>query len=1074
MEEAKKAGVDVLLVPGLFADSPEYVRYTLDSARSVGIPVIGGFGFMKGRKEIAEAIRTHGAHPALTGLWYSPLWLAEPDRPSDFIRQISKLPITVSDWHGEGYGDTVMNWGTLETLRAADQAKRFVSIGQGGVAAWQLPCFMALKPKGIVFATDLFRTGDVPPVGLHPEIARLVRRAVSMRKLFAGADFTLTNLTEKGDCIELRSSKGRARSLVIANTGAQARDIRVAGPSPDGKCFSWPDGAEVAAKEIAISLPPGNARLFADRPPDEYPEVAAKPMPPSERLVRLLDDKLAFVGRRLDAIVRNAARYEAEDRFVAALRRLEVEFRGLREGEEPPEVGEGEENVMGVKPITTRVEELKKKLKATPQADPVLENEVTVLANEADKLAASLLAIAFLCLPEGAAKLDHLRKNLKASEDAQALRLVNLSEKTLDLKCPIREGIEVFIDAITPKGKVSQTAKDVLGEPPFFSRLNEFGEIVIAPGGERRLLFKPGTFTADRTSLSLSFTHLDEDLPPAVWTYSIPKWDHDKPAVATLKATPQTAWEKQSILWSKGALTLTSPYDRPPSDARLPSYRLRLYREEDEYIALLVTNLDTEPLDLVVCDTSGLVDEIRSTFFTPASTLVRFKQNEYMFSRFEKSLPDRVAGPLPKLNSPAELLVPPGETRELFVTLATRGKQAGRYSGHLVVVALNRESVAALPLEAEVVDLQMPAAPPIAMYAWDYSGGNETEVRSLIRHHFNRFMLGFVLDPSPNEPCFQLKRRHGSFVVSYGLVMELEKLVEEMRKNQQAKDQFDKTLKEVMADEKREEAEKVEGAEEEDDTEKAKKPDYSFMSKLWQKLFTDYLRKLDEGFKSKGLKPDEFIIQVWDEPNDAQAEMLAKCLPLVKKVVPDWVLATDPACGREACEKMAPSIDLWIPHSGSVWGAIFGYQQGVENLAWYKKHGKVWMYTCRANFHTLDANQYSRLYFLKAWIEELDGVALFAASYFDGKGVYPLKVYEGYGQGAEDYCALHLLRQALDEARKAGLTGKPIEDAEEVLRRAPYECIGDDWWAYDPERRTRILDLWKSRIIDATLALRRK
>jgi len=75
MQEAKGVGVDALLVPGLFADSPEHIRYTLDSAQAAELPVIGGFGFMKGRKEIVEAITAYGSHPALGGLCYSPLWL---------------------------------------------------------------------------------------------------------------------------------------------------------------------------------------------------------------------------------------------------------------------------------------------------------------------------------------------------------------------------------------------------------------------------------------------------------------------------------------------------------------------------------------------------------------------------------------------------------------------------------------------------------------------------------------------------------------------------------------------------------------------------------------------------------------------------------------------------------------------------------------------------------------------------------------------------------------------------------------------------------------------------------------
>jgi hypothetical protein len=121
----------------------------------------------------------------------------------------------------------------------------------------------------------------------------------------------------------------------------------------------------------------------------------------------------------------------------------------------------------------------------------------------------------------------------------------------------------------------------------------------------------------------------------------------------------------------------------------------------------------------------------------------------------------------------------------------------------------------------------------------------------------------------------------------------------------------------------------------------------------------------------------------------------------------------------------------------------------------------------------MDPLNYFRIYFLNAWCLGLDGVAKFSVSYFYGRGGrHPYKCYEAWREGAEDFQRLWMLGEAIDGAQRSGVSEEELRAARTVLRRAGWECSGDDWFALDPERKTRALDYWKGRIAMATIRMR--
>ena len=522
----------------------------------------------------------------------------------------------------------------------------------------------------------------------------------------------------------------------------------------------------------------------------------------------------------------------------------------------------------------------------------------------------------------------------------------------------------------------------------------------------------------------------------------------------------------------------------------------------------MVTNSGDDLLAIAVFDQLGLLAESRGTFFTPLQQIVKSKDWHQRFCYRTERVPEAVCGPLSRLNPISEMAIPPGETREILLTFSSGDRKPGTREGHLCVVALNRDAACRIPVKATVWPIALPTRPPFPVYAWDYSGGEERTIRSLVRHKFNRFMMGtptFSIQPGgeiemdfkPVLGGFDLKKANGRFVNSYGFVEAFEEQMAEIRRKlseaQQTKNQMgqlNELLKDGEEEEDEEEVDLEDGEEEEEDEEEEEEADegkkdsekaksLEFMGEEWQRVFTVFLKRWVDFLQEKGLTYEDFAFQTWDEAGlePGEIEKLVQAGPLIRKIAPKLRLVMDP--GNVGLKEMAPYTDIWIPHCGAIWGDAFGYKGGVDRMNFYREQrknnpkGQIWMYTTRTNYASLDALSYFRIYFLKGWCLGLDGVAKFSVSYFYGRGGrHPYKSYEAWREGVEDFQRLWMLRESISAAAEAGVAGEELAPARTVLRRAAWECVGDDWFALDPERKTRALDFWKKRIAMATIRTR--
>jgi len=637
------------------------------------------------------------------------------------------------------------------------------------------------------------------------------------------------------------------------------------------------------------------------------------------------------------------------------------------------------------------------------------------------------------------------------------------------------------------------------------------GECVVGPGAVRRLRLRADRRLAGKSvTVSLRIESLDQDAAPTGIRWSV-KFGQPEATAAAEPGMPDlpARWaDPESRLWQQSVWLNLDPFKQPRQSAPFPEIELGLYQNEDESASFLATNTGKEPLTLAVFDLSGFVTEFRGTFLTPTHEFAKIeKWHQQLCFRTER-VPRATCGPLPLLNPLAEVTIPSGQAREVFMTFSSGDREPGTYEGRLAVVALNRDAACSIPVKVTVWPIHLPTRAPFPVYAWDYSGNDERTIRSLIRHKFNHFMMGtptfsirpdgeIDMDFTPVMGGFELKRANGRFVNSYGFIEAFEEQMDTIRRKlSEAEDtkkqmgQLNELLKGETEEEEEDEVDLEEDdddAVEEEDEEEGKdkavedpKEKLKFMSEEWQRIFRIFVKRWVEFLEEKGLSYDDFAFQTWDEAGlePGEVEKLVAAGPIVREVAPKLRLVMDP--GNVGLREMAPFTDIWIPHCGAIWGDAFGYRGGVDRMNFYREerrknpNGQIWMYTTRTNYASMDALNYFRIYFLKGWCLGLDGVAKFSVSYFYGKGGrHPYKSYEAWREGAEDFQRLWMLREAIGKAERAGAPEEQLKPARTVLRRAAWECVGDDWFALDPERKTRALAYWKERIANATIQMRK-
>jgi hypothetical protein len=1048
--------------------------------------------------------------------------------------------------HQKPAQDIPLDWASAQMLLSERGQSSLALLGQGGDRGdwhqWQPFLAAAVGSPGVVFDDFPFLPGrDIPLQELAKPLMEVIEAFAPVRDVLAQPTVEEKRLNDGKLVLFLKKLKD-VRCLLAVNIDAQPAKATMAFAGAGERVCVWGTARELPVNDgqLGDTVPGRTARLYVPARPEtellrsyrlaaSAGEAAAKSI--QDRLLK----RLETFEQRLAAIKRNGA---GLGRAGLLLRRLAViESAYLGRKVEAPASEELMEEVddLPTGPADKGGQDILQERGLKPQVQELLERlskgtELNVAQAETDRLeqllAEKMAELDFAALLwwddefEKSAAGERVLRPGKAQLKSEAAGLVsnpislaNLSDYPRDVFVRVagRTDVELLAEPVAGSDNVSETAKACLAAngyasgAGFAAPLAELGECVVGPGSVRRLRLRANGRLAGKTVLvGLQIEAIDQDFPPVSlqWSVKFGQAETGESPKPEMPALSERWTDPGSRLWQQSVWLNLSPFKQPRDAAPFPGIEMGLYQNEDENASFLITNTGNDLLDIAVFDLSGFVTEFRGTFFTPLQQIAKVKKWHEQFCYRTERVPMATCGPLPLLNAIAEVPVPPGQTREVFMTFSSGDRKPGTYQGSLAVVALNRDAACRIPVKVTVWPIHLPTRPPFPVYAWDYSGDDERTIRSLIRHKFNQFMMGtptFAIRPdgdiemdfSPVMGGFELKKANGRFVNSYGFLEEFEKQMEAIREKlseaERTKEQMgllDETMKGTGEDKDEDvEAESDEKAEKGRNGGKGKEKDpkkrLEFMGEEWQRIFTLFLTRWLKFLEEKGLSYDDIAFQTWDEAGleAGEVEKVVAAGPLIRKIGPKLRLVMDP--GSVGLKEMAPFTDIWIPHSGALWGDAFGYKDGVDRMNFYRQErkgnpkGQIWTYTTRTDFASMDPLNYFRIYFLNAWCLGLDGVAKFSVSYFYGRGGrHPYKCYEAWREGAEDFQRLWMLGEAIDGAQRSGVSEEELRAARTVLRRAGWECSGDDWFALDPERKTRALDYWKGRIAMATIRMR--
>jgi hypothetical protein len=476
---------------------------------------------------------------------------------------------------------------------------------------------------------------------------------------------------------------------------------------------------------------------------------------------------------------------------------------------------------------------------------------------------------------------------------------------------------------------------------------------------------------------------------------------------------------------------------------------------ETKNLALMVSNISERPLTLRV-EASPLRSEAGASLGTPTvRRAVWIRRGLYA--------EETVADPLARLDGAGLLEIPPGETRQLFVSLATEGAPAGAYAGALRLrpLAFFDERTIGLTLTVHPVELELGPAPRICTWGailgitWATPDAMPY-LEDAAARGVNVFFVPppFVLPKLDKEGNIVAPidwTKHDEYVNAYrkyGLIVEA----------YSAAEYFD----EVAA---------AAGIE--------------FMSPAYRKAYSAWITEWVAHLKAMGLDYDDFAFQLYDEPSEGvRYEKHVAVGRLMKEIDPKArVVITANSRNLDRLRALATGVDIWVPHISTL--------RDEAAMEFIRSSGKeIWCYACEGWSKTLHPISYYRLlpweaahygatgwgFFAHMWwgedtwgvwgargSEKQDG-STYSTVYPGADGPVSSRRWEAYNEGRQDYLYLRLLaeRAARGDAAAATLLKEAAALAMSLLREGyPTRLPADA----DPNA----LEVMRARMLEALL-----
>lgn len=476
------------------------------------------------------------------------------------------------------------------------------------------------------------------------------------------------------------------------------------------------------------------------------------------------------------------------------------------------------------------------------------------------------------------------------------------------------------------------------------------------------------------------------------------------------------AREGSFIAWPYCPWSYFDPRDTiPPADAVYTATRAAALRGEYASVAINVTNVLTEPLDVrVTCgELSGPVKAGAAEHVTLRHAVV-----------VPTTRRELVADALPELDEAGMLRIAPLETQQLWLTLSAGDLPPGDYAFDVTLLSLERDATErALPIAFTVHDLAPLKPSPLRFCVWSSEGGTcgtdtDAALDDLVAHGVNVF---FGKSPTAtcdaegnltSPPNFEL---HDASVARYhphGLIMFI-------------------------------------GAQ-------GSLSGQAFLSPAWRKAYVAYVRAWAGHMKALGLTNEDWALYPYDEPSSPFTETtlnLVEVAKLTREADPNVQIYADPTSGTTmtSIKMLEGLIDIWCPSSELL------ERLADEMLPVIREKGKaVWFYDAAGHAKTLSTLGIYRWRFWHAWNMGFTGAGWWVYAYrtdqwkgwneladfyctvYPGRNaIVPSKRWEAAREGVQDYGLLALLQTRIHDAETRGVSGPALDDARKLLDEVP-------------------------------------
>jgi len=489
----------------------------------------------------------------------------------------------------------------------------------------------------------------------------------------------------------------------------------------------------------------------------------------------------------------------------------------------------------------------------------------------------------------------------------------------------------------------------------------------------------------------------------------------------------QVLFPKQKYFcWAKSPWDKLRKINLPPAPVReCREISLAMGENEYESASFVLTNLSDKTIEFAVSAKD-------------AGIPVTLREAVWVTTYLGKEVNDA----LPLLEG--DLSIPSGESREVWLTLYSRGVKPGNYNPRVTITpqGLPPSSVS---LKVKVYPVSLPDDKPIYTAYWEYLEPTWTtpeRAQALV----DDMKEHYVNTPTVHPWSLMPKTPEGQLSKDYTKLDGVLDYYGQINPKMVALNLLSDIYHEKMP---------------------------GFFSAEWKELFKSWLTGLVSHLKEKGFGYDKFCLQPYDERLDQPVCDMAK---LIKEIDPNILVYVNNQGTKAQAKAISPYVDILCAGIDGV-DRIYGSHPADRNQDYAllaKKPEFFWTYANPMPPFPQTVSPYSRyrLPVWRAWQAGMSGFGYWIYSYKthwnsynhkDGKNwavvyfadaddappgiskkelVVTGKRWEATREGVEDYVYLYLLKEAIQKAG-SNISPELLAEARRVLAESPKTVLAD-------------------------------